>query len=117
MEENVSMIYLVSKFIISAGLIVLISEISKRSTLIGGLFASLPFISILAMIWLYSETKNTAAVAQLSKDIFWLVLPSLILFIALPILLKQQVNFYLALLIAAFFTVIGYGGMIFILRQ
>ena len=83
------MTYTILKFAISAALIVAISEISRRSSFLGGLFASLPMVSLLAMIWLYRDTRDTQKVAALSTSIFWLVLPSLALFLALPALLKR----------------------------
>ncbi|MGH7587254.1 MAG: DUF3147 family protein [Gemmatimonadota bacterium] len=89
--------FYVIKLVLSAGLIVLVSELAKRSSFFGGLVASVPFVSLLAMIWLYVETGDTAAVASLSRSIFWLVLPSLSLFVILPVLLKNHVGFYPAL--------------------
>ena len=91
------MIYIILKVSISAALIVGISEISKRSSFLGGLLASLPLTSLLAFVWLYRDTRDTAKIAALSTSIFWLVLPSLILYIALPLLLKKGVAFYPAL--------------------
>ena len=111
------MLYLIIKLLISSGLIVAIGEIAKKSSLMGSILASLPLVSILAMIWLYVDTKNTQAIALLSRDIFWLVIPSLILFISLPLLLKQKINFYLALMIACGLTICGYFMMIVILKK
>ena len=75
----------------------LISELSKRSSLLGALLASIPLVSVLAMIWLYADTKDAAQVASLSRSIFWLVLPSLTLFVLLPPLLQRGYSFYLSL--------------------
>ena len=82
------MLYYIIKIIVSSFLIVLISEISKRNSFIGGLLASMPLISILAFIWLYIDTQDSEKVIALAYSIFWLVLPSLTLFIMLPFLLK-----------------------------
>ncbi|HOZ01184.1 MAG TPA: DUF3147 family protein [Candidatus Syntrophosphaera sp.] len=100
--------YYALKIAISAALILLISEVSKRSTVIGAIFASLPLVSFLAILWLYRETKDTEKIAALSTDIFWLVLPSLLFFVLFPILLKRAVNFYLAFGISAAVMVGGY---------
>ena len=100
--------YYALKIAISAALILLISEVSKRSTVIGAIFASLPLVSFLAILWLYRETKDTAKIAALSTDIFWLVLPSLLFFVLFPILLKRAVNFYMAFGISAAVMVGGY---------
>ena len=102
------MLYYISKIIITALLIVLISEISKRSTLIGSILASIPLVSVLAMTWLYIDTQSTEKVTALASSIFWLIIPSLILFISLPLLLKKGVGFYPSMTLAVGMTVLGY---------
>jgi len=111
------MTYTIIKVIITTILIVAISEISKRSTLIGAILASIPLVSVLAMIWLYNDTKDVVKISELSHSIFWLVLPSLALFIALPLLLKQGINFYLSLLISIGITAACYYLMVIVLEQ
>ena len=111
------MVYYVLKFFISALLIVAISEISKRYSLAAGILASLPIISVLAMIWLYIDTASIEKISQLSTSIFWMVLPSLSLFIMLPLLLKNRVPFYPALIISALVMVLLYYLMIEILKK
>jgi ABC-type xylose transport system permease subunit len=111
------MIYYIIKVIISATLIVAISEISKKSSLIGGILASVPLVSVLGMVWLYIDTQNAEKVSQFSTSVFWLVIPSLSLFIALPILLKMKMNFYLALPISIVVMIVFYYLTIFILGK
>jgi len=82
------------KIAVTTILIVVISEIAKRSTLVGAVLASIPLVSVLALFWLYVETKDINKVSTLSSSVFWLVLPSLALFVSLPLLLKQGFNFY-----------------------
>lgn len=96
------------KIAITTALVVAITEIAKRSTFVGALVASVPLISVLAIIWLYIETNNTAKIIALSNSIFWLVIPSLALFIALPILLKLGVHFYMSLGISIGLTITAY---------
>lgn len=103
--------YYIIKVAISAGLIVAISEIAKRSTLLGGVLASLPLVSVLAIIWLYVETRDVDKVSALAASVFWLVLPSLALFVALPLLLRQGFNFYISLGLAVGITAACYGLM------
>ena len=91
------MIYTLSKIMITSLLIVAISEISKRSSFIGALLASLPLISVLAMVWLYIDTKDVTKVSELASNVFWLVIPSLAFFISLPLLLKRGLDFYLSM--------------------
>ncbi len=106
------MTWYLTKLVVTAVLIVLISEVSKRSSLIGAILASVPLVSVLAMFWLYVDTKDVEKVASLSSSIFWLVLPSLSLFILLPVLLNKGVGFYLsmgsslAVMIACYFAMV-----------
>ncbi|HKS36440.1 MAG TPA: DUF3147 family protein [Verrucomicrobiae bacterium] len=97
------------KVVLTAGLIVAVSEISKRNTFFGGLLASLPLVSFLAMIWLYFDTRDAGKIAALSTSIFWLVLPSLVFFLALPPLLKLKLNFYLSFALATALMLVCYG--------
>lgn len=111
------MTYLAVKVAITSILIVAISEIAKRSSLLGAILASIPLVSVLAMVWLYAETKDVAKVGALASSIFWLVLPSLALFIALPLLLRQGVNFYLSMALSIGLTAVCYYAMVSLLRQ
>ena len=111
------MLYYVLKVAISALLIVAVSEISKRYSLAAGILASLPIVSVLAMIWLYIDTSSVEKVSQLSTSIFWMVLPSLSLFAMLPLLLKGKVPFYPALTMSALVMLILYYLMIVILKR
>ena len=90
------MTYYLFKIALTVGLVVAVSEMSKRSTMIGGLLAALPIVSYLGMIWLFVESGSLAMVANLSKSVFWLVLPSLPFFILLPMLLKKTASFYVS---------------------
>lgn len=106
------------KVLISALLIGLISEIAKRNSSLAALVASLPLISVLAMIWLYHETNDLEKIASFSSSVVWYVLPSLILFLLLPVCLKAwRMAFYPALALSCFATVLGYFLMKFILSR
>ena len=85
--------YYLLKVALTAVLVVAVSEISKRSSLLGGVLASLPLVSFLGMIWLYIDTGSTTNVSELCRSIFWLVLPSLSFFLLLPWLLKKGIGF------------------------
>ncbi|MEC9488643.1 MAG: DUF3147 family protein [Halanaerobium sp.] len=111
------MFYTVIKTIISAVIIVAISEIAKRSSLLGAILASLPLVSFLGMIWLYIDTKSVERVAQLSSSIFWMVIPSLSLFIILPVLLRHDINFYLSLAVSTTVMVLIYFIMLAVLKR
>lgn len=109
--------YQVLKVLLSAVLIVAISELGKRSSAVGAILASIPLVSVLAFIWIYVETKNVKEIANLAGGIFWLVIPSLVLFVLLPVLLRQGWNFWLSLFTSGAVTVLSYFIMIFILKR
>ncbi|MBL9171341.1 MAG: DUF3147 family protein [Verrucomicrobiales bacterium] len=111
------MTYTILKFGLSAAVIVAVSEFAKRSSLLGGLLASLPLTSLLAFVWLWQDTRDAQKVAALSSSILWLVLPSLVLFLVLPALLKRGVHFYPALGAAVAVMLVSYGAMVFTLGK
>ena len=111
------MAYYLVKIAVTTILIVLIAEIAKRSSFAGALLASVPLISVLAMMWLYIDTKDVAKVSDLATSVFWLVLPSLALFVTLPLLLKQGLNFYLSMSISIGITLGCYFLMISLLNH
>ena len=105
------------KIFLTAVLVVIVSEVSKRNTLLGGLLASLPLLSFLALSWLYWDTRDTGKVASLSVNIFWLVIPSLVFFLALPFLLKHRINFVLSMAIATLIMMACYSAMFWLLKK
>lgn len=68
------------------------------------------------MIWLYNDTRDVEKIANLATGIFWLVLPSLVLFVTLPLLLRSGVDFYASLSLSIALTVAAYFAMIHGLR-
>ena len=110
------MLYLI-KVIISALLVVTVAEVSKRSASIGGIVASLPVVSILALTWLYMDTKDAGKVAALATSTLWYVVPSLALFIALPLLLRAGVSFWISMAVAVAVTGVCYLLMATILHK
>ena len=110
------MLYATLKVLLTSVLVVAVSETAKRSTLFGAVIASIPLTSVLAMIWLYIDTGDTEKVARLANGIFWLVLPSLVLFVSLPVLLRYGVDFYASLAASIALTVGAYFAMLYGLK-
>lgn len=111
------MAYYITKLIITALLIVLISEIAKRSSLAGALLAAIPLVSILAMIWMYVDTNNSDSAIEFSNRIVWLITPSMTLFIVFPLLIKKGLGFYPSMLVSILMTIFAYYSVIFILEK
>jgi hypothetical protein len=100
------------KIALSALILVIVAEVAKRSTFWAAAVASLPLISLLAFIWLYLDTGDVQKVAALSSGIFWLVLPSLLLFVLLPFLLRNGLGFWFSLAASSAATALAYLGMV-----
>ncbi len=96
----------------SGAIIALASEAAKRSTLLGAVIVSLPLTSILAIIWLYRADHDTDEIASFSWSILWVIAPSLVFFVALPLLLRGGVTFSLSLTLACMATAAAYGAWV-----
>jgi len=83
------MTWIVTKYLITAALVVLISEVAKRDERLGGLVAALPMVTVLTLIWLHLEHQPQARVANHARYTFWYVLPTLPMFLAFPALLPR----------------------------
>jgi len=95
-----------------AGLMVaLIATIARRHPGWGGLLASLPLVSVLAMVLLYAETRDVESVARLSIGAFWFFLPSVPMFLIIPGLLRSGVGFVATMVIACATTILLYAAM------
>lgn len=99
------MLYLVAKALISGALIAVASEVARRNAGFGALIASLPLVSILGMIWLWRDTADTPRLAAHAEATFWFVLPSLPMFLLIPMLLRRGVPFWPALVSGCALTV------------
>lgn len=111
------MAYYIIKLLITTVLIVLISEIAKRSSLAGAMLAAIPLVSILAMTWMYIDTNDTKSAVEFSNSIVWLIVPSMTLFISFPILIKKGMSFYPSMAIAIGLTIFAYYIVIFLLER
>ncbi|MFL6764727.1 MAG: DUF3147 family protein [Sphingomicrobium sp.] len=94
------MLYLIVKAALSGVIVAAVSEIARRYPGWGGLVASLPLTSLLAMLWLYRDTNDAGRVAELSVSTIWFFVPSIPLFIALPLLIRSGLGFWASMALA-----------------
>lgn len=103
---------LLARAAISGVIVALASEAARRSSILGAVLISLPLTSILAIVWLYRDTRDTEEVASFAWSILWIIPPSLVFFVALPLALGRGVSFVPALLLAAAVTTAAYGAWV-----
>lgn len=100
------MLILITKYAVTAFLIVLVSEVAKRSDRFGALISSLPFVAIMVMIWLYLGQQGVEKISNHAFYTFWYVLPTLPMFLLMPFLLNRGFGFWLSLLFCALLTIV-----------
>lgn len=90
------MAWLISKYALTAAIVVLVSEAAKHSGRLGGLIAALPLVTVLTLIWLHVERQPVERIASHAWYTFWYVVPTLPMFLAFPLLLPR-LGFWLTL--------------------
>nr|WP_227021224.1 DUF3147 family protein [Oceaniferula marina] len=100
---------LVLKYLITSGLVVLISEIARRSDRLGALIAALPMVTVLVMTWMFFEMKGdvrTEKIARHAYYTFWYALPTLPMFLLIPWMLRRGWHYGVSLLAGCVLTVV-----------
>ncbi len=108
------MLYLALKALISGVIVAAVSEIAKRYPGLGGLVASLPLVSVLGMMWLWRDTHDPVRMAAHATGTFWFVLPSLPMFLLMPMLIRRGIGFWPALGAGCLLTMALYLAVIWI---
>jgi hypothetical protein len=106
--------YLILKAALSGVIIAIVSEVAKRNAGFGALIASLPLVSILGMLWLWRDTRDSGRLAAHANATFWYVLPSLPMFLLIPMLLRRGVAFEIALAAGCLLTICLYLALVWI---
>jgi hypothetical protein len=99
------MYWIITKYLITAAVVVAVSEVAKRSDRLGALLASLPLVTLLALTWLYIEKQPAEKIANHAWYTFWYVVPTLPMFLAFPVLLARF-GFWPALGLSAVITIV-----------
>lgn len=99
------MVWLIAKYALTAGMVILISEVAKRSDRLGGLIAALPIVTVLVLIWMKLEHQDPQKISNHAWYTFWYVVPTLPMFLAFP-LLYQRYGFWPALALCCVMTLV-----------
>jgi hypothetical protein len=108
------LLYLAIKALLSGIVVATVSEVAKGHPGWGALIASLPLVSILGMIWLWRDTRYPFRLAAHAEATFWFVLPSLPMFLLVPLMLRQGISFWASLIAGCALTVALYALMTWI---
>ena len=102
------MVLMIVKYLVTAGIIVGVSEVAKRTDRVGALIASLPLVTIMVMAWLWFEDQGSEKIANHAWYTFWYVIPTLPMFLLFPALLPR-IGFWPALLLGVAITAAAFG--------
>jgi hypothetical protein len=111
------MLYLAVKAALSGIVIAVVSEVARRSLILGALIVSLPLVSILGILWLWRDTGNVECIAAHAQSTFWYVLPTMPMFLLMPAMLRHGIGFWSTLATCSAFTFILYLCMIRALEE
>jgi hypothetical protein len=111
------MSYLILKAALSGLIVMVVSEVARRSPSLGALIVSLPLVSLLGILWLWHDTHDASRIAAHAESTFRYVLPTLPMFLVFPFLLRQGVDFWTALAVGCLLTVTLYGVMVWALAK
>jgi hypothetical protein len=112
-----SPLYLAVKLVLSAAIIVAVSEISKRLPTVGALVASLPLTSLLAVLWMKFDKVPDEKIATHLWGTFWYVLPSLPMFLLVPWMMRKGMAFSVSLSAGIVLTIALYLGMTVLMKR
>ena len=102
------MAWIITKYLLTAGMVVFIREVAKRSDRLGGFIAALPLMKLLTLVWLYIENQPEEKIANHAYYTFWYVIPTLPMFLLFPYLLPR-LGFWLTIGASVVVTVICFG--------
>lgn len=111
------MTYLIVKALLSGIIVMIVSEVARKSPGLGGLIASLPLISLLGIIWLWRDTSDIERIASHAESTFWFVLPSLPMFLIFPAMLRYGVAFWSSLIACCILTIVLYTFTLWLLPK
>jgi len=102
------MTWIITKYLLTAGVVVFISEVAKRSDKLGGFIAALPLITLLTLTWLFIENQSEEKIANHAYYTFWYVIPTLPMFLLFPYQLPK-LGFWLTMGASVVVTVVSFG--------
>ena len=108
--------WIITKYLVTAAVVVLVSEVAKRSDRFGGFVAALPMVTLLTLVWLHLEGQNPDRLANHAWYTFWYVVPTLPMFLAFPWLLPR-LGFWWTLGASALITIVCFGLFALVVKR
>ena len=107
---------LIVKYLLTAAVIVIVSEVAKRLDRVGALISSLPLVTLLVLIWLYAERQPQEKIANHAWYTFWYVIPTLPMFALFPFMLAR-LGFWWTLVASVAVTLVSFVAVAWVARR
>ena len=111
------MLQLAIKALVSGVLIAAASEIARRNPGWGGLVASLPLTTLIALVWLWRDTHDPARAADFVAGTAYYVIAALPAFAVLALLLRRNTGFAPSLAAGCAVAMAGYLVLMWVGRR
>lgn len=89
--------FAVVKFIVSAIIISVITEFSRRYPQQGGVIAALPIVSLLSILWLYTQGEQMEKISKFAIGVVWGLPGTLVMLLIIGIALKHSIHLFASL--------------------
>jgi len=111
-----TMTWILFKYLLTAAIVVLVSEVARQSPRLGGMLSALPLVTLLTLVWLNLERQPQDRIADYARYTFWYVIPTLPMFLAFPVLLPR-LGFWPTLIAGIAITVACFAALALMLRR
>ncbi|MFD2658428.1 MULTISPECIES: DUF3147 family protein [Gracilibacillus] len=89
--------YVILKIIVSAVVIGIVTEVSRRLPSYGGIIAALPLVSLLSIIWLYVQGEETTTLSKFALGVLWGFPATAVMLIIVYIALQNAVHLFISI--------------------
>tara|TARA_Y100000589_G_scaffold326421_2_gene366156 strand:- start:82 stop:432 length:351 start_codon:yes stop_codon:yes gene_type:complete len=100
------MIFISIKIIVTAIIIVVVSEIAKVNDKIGGLIAAMPLTTFLILFWMNYENSSVSKISNHMIYTLMYLIPTIPMFLIFPFCLNKF-GFWISILISIFITILS----------
>ncbi|RDU37826.1 hypothetical protein DRW41_08385 [Neobacillus piezotolerans] len=103
--------FTIVKIFVSAAIIAVITEISRRYPVQGGIIAALPIVSVLSIFWLYLQGEHIEKLSKFALGVVWGIPSTVVMLVIIGLALKNSIHLFVSLGLGVA------GWLIFLLAQ
>ncbi|MCM3619790.1 DUF3147 family protein [Sutcliffiella horikoshii] len=89
--------FLITKILVSAIIIGLVTEVARVFPKYGGIIAALPLVSLLSLFWLYMQGEQTTNLSKFALGVLWGFPATAVLLIIVAISLKASLSLFISI--------------------